>query len=161
MTRAHGRTVLLACLVPCFFSCGGPQLVVAAAPPSQARAEAPLVAGASLEPPPSPFVGRWVGVGEQNPPGAHGGTWDVVAEIRSTGPGPCGTVEYPSLGCGGEWICEPGFDGQVFRAHEQLTMPTECVDGGRMEMTIGPHDNLVWRWTAEGIDAWGTLSRSQ
>jgi hypothetical protein len=73
-----------------------------------------------------------------------------------------GTIEYPSLGCGGELIREPDRDGAMV-AIERLTVNPDdvCVDGGTIVLRI-LGEGLDYRWyERSGVEgATATLQRT-
>lgn len=91
------------------------------------------------------FLGRWGGVGRQS----DGQTWAMSVRITGTTTGPCAVVDYPDLGCEGDWICLGPPEGGVLRAREDLTVGTDvCIDHGTVTMTPSAADgSLEWRWT--------------
>ncbi len=101
------------------------------------------------------FVGRWEGVGVQD----DGSSWQMRVTLRGTRPGPCATVEYPTISCAAEWTCEQE-SGEVLRAREQLTEGRDrCIDGGAIEMRLDTSGRLEWRYSGGGVSARATLRR--
>lgn len=114
---------------------------------SAASSAAPRIAEAGGAVRGEGMIGRWTGVGTQG----DGQTWEMHVEITSTQPGPCGTVEYPSIPCSADWICLSGSSGRTVRAREDLTDGVgRCIDHGTMTMTLTPEGTLDWRWTGSG-----------
>lgn len=101
--------------------------------------------------------GTWRGVGTQSPAGPSG-SWSIVMTIGDSG----GSIDYPSLGCGG--VLTPlsrTATSAVFR--ERLTYGQDiCLDDEMIAVNL-VDGNLVWR--AEGdlggqhFVATSTLSR--
>lgn len=101
------------------------------------------------------FIGRWQGMGRQS----DGTSWPMLLELTSTKSGPCGAVNYLSLGCQGIWHCVEGFDGKTLRATEQITVGRVCANGMVVEATVTPSGQLNWRGTAHGQVAFGLFSQ--
>jgi hypothetical protein len=102
-------------------------------------------------------IGRWTGQGVQN----DGQTWDIVVDITTTRPGPCGSVDYPGIPCSGEWICVSG-DSRSLRAREKITEGTDkCIDNGTMTMSVRPDGSLDWQWRGSGSTAKAVLTRGR
>lgn len=104
------------------------------------------------------MVGTWRGQGHQVPAGSSG-DWSIVMTIESAG----GSIEYPSLGCGGTLtqISNNGSLGQ-YREHITHVSAVNCIDGGLI--TVNSVDGeLSWTWTvsyqSRQINAVAELSR--
>jgi hypothetical protein len=105
------------------------------------------------------FVGSWEGTGRRQPVSMTDDPWRMVAEIENTETGPCGRVQYPSLGCRGIWVCQPGFDGRILVARERITEGSACVDGGVIEMELLDDGTLEWRHSSGDVRSLASLSR--
>jgi hypothetical protein len=97
------------------------------------------------------LLGRWGGVGKQS----DGQTWVMSVRVTSVGTGRCAIVEYPDLGCEGEWVCLGPAEGGVLRAREDLTVGTDvCIDHGVVTMALSRGgDSLEWRWESASSGA--------
>lgn len=130
-------------------------------PPTSVVVPAPAATiatdGDSPTPEPESIVGRWQGIGVQD----DGSSWQMRVTIRGTRAGPCATVEYPTIACAADWICEDG-TGELLRAREQLTDGHDrCIDGGAIEMRVDPSGLLEWRYTGGGVSARASLRRQE
>lgn len=128
-----------------------------------ADASAPMAIAAAPSSQPSAsesagLVGRWEGVGRQD----DGFSWPMFVELSSTSPGPCATVEYPSVPCSGQWICARS-RGDTIEARERLLGDSarRCIDGGAMTMEISPDGSLAWEWVGSDVTASATLRRAR
>ena len=102
------------------------------------------------------LLGPWLGVVTQN------GSLDypITAAVTSLGTGVCGTVDYPSLSCGGVWVCDVTSDGESLVATELLTYGLEsCVDVVGISLTLSSIGTAHWEATAPGYFASSELSR--
>lgn len=63
------------------------------------------------------LIGRWEGIGKQE----SGPTWKMVLTIDTLAVGKCATVSYPSIPCGGHWVCSEPSDGFVLTGVEVIT----------------------------------------
>lgn len=158
-TRLWRTVAVVGMSLTALMDCGGRQPLGTESNETTSGMSEVTIASEVTERPPS-FLGRWIGVGEQRPSSVEGQTWSMEVEIRSTAPGECGAISYPSLNCRGVWICEPGFDGVTLHAVERITEQTgHCVDGGVMEMALTEFGGLQWRQTVGEFVAWATLTR--
>lgn len=106
---------------------------------------------------PTAFLGSWEGRGTQSD---QPGDWSIAANIMG-GPlgGIVGTIEYPSLGCGGSLrvrVVAPG----TMELAERITSG-DCVDGGIITLTTLDDGRLRYDWRKDGetLTAEGMLSR--
>lgn len=79
------------------------------------------------------MTGTWIGIGYQYDIDA---AWDIVMTIAcSRELGVVGTIEYPSLACGGELVRIPD-EGATTTVREQITHDTNriCADGGTIRL---------------------------
>lgn len=132
------RTALLAALAVSLAACGG------------SRMDAPLS-----------LTGTWAGEGRQWDSGDRSQEPDAVWPLRITlnaDGTPSGSIDYPSLGCGGslEYVGpNSAMDAQagdmVFR--ETLTYGTDaCADGGTVLLRPSGRD-LIYAWAIDGYAA--------
>ena len=100
-----------------------------------------------------PLTGYWCGVGEQSNPDGTRSDW--TARMHLTGPG--GTMDYPSLDCGGTLTFERR-DGDVHLYRERITYGRDrCIDGGLV--AVEPlNTSLRWQWTGSGVTASSLLA---
>ncbi len=115
--------------------------------PRQPTAPGPMEpAGASL---PERWVGTsWAGIGDQDEPVM---SWPVAIAFTNGRVGEVvGTVDYPTLGCGGEivLVSVSGDEWASFEARERLTYGQDtCIDGGVAVFTSAEGAfRLVFRW---------------
>jgi hypothetical protein len=122
-----------------------------AAPPddSPPTSEAPSSSGTAL---PDTFAGTtWTGTGQQENPT---NSWPVTVSLTGGNEGDViGTIDYPTLGCGGEIVLtevnvEDNFGS--FWAQEHITYGQEnCIDGGRFLFFLSEGAFLLnFDWTS-------------
>lgn len=116
---------------------------------SSATGDAPQASGAALE---EPFVGTtWTGTGYQESPA---NTWPVTITLTGGNEGEVvGTIDYPTLGCGGEIILtevNTEDDFGSFWAQEHITYGQDnCIDGGRFLFHLSEGAFLLnFEWTS-------------
>lgn len=148
---------LVALLALALAGCGGR---AAAAPPPATGTTATVTVsatGAGMGAGPlAECFGRWNGAGTQT----SGMSWPIEMTVSPPdGRGTCGTIEYPSLGCGGILVgCAVLPDGRV-RIEEVYTHnPGTCAPAGEIT-AICTGGRMSWSWTGSGDYANGTLSR--
>jgi hypothetical protein len=87
------------------------------------------------------LIGTWQGVGHQTPAGAHP-EWTIVMTIGAVG----GTIDYPSLRCGGK-LTQLSRDAVSAQFHETITYgQSACIDGGTVAVKL-TKGRLSWVWT--------------
>jgi hypothetical protein len=88
--------------------------------------------------------GTWRGSGHQTPAGDAGSDFTIVMVISKNG----GSIDYPSLGCGGTLTrLSAGDRSAQFR--ESLTRGAgKCVDGGNISVNLF-RGKLSWTWTGQ------------
>jgi hypothetical protein len=124
--------------------------------PQTAPVAAPLAAISTAAP---SMAGTWRGQGHQIPTLGGAGEWSIVMTIENAG----GSIEYPSLGCGGTLtqISNTGTLAQ-FREHITHMSGTTCIDGGLITVN-SVNEELAWSWTVsykgQQINAVAALSR--
>ena len=91
----------------------------------------------------SSIFGIWRGQGHQSPAGSAGADWSILMSIEKGG----GSIEYPSLGCGGT-LAEISNDGTSAQFREHITHmgKSGCVDGGLITVNLSK-GALAWAWT--------------
>ncbi len=79
-------------------------------------------------------LGHWAGTvnPERGPP------YSMVLDVKSTGPGRCGVVSYPSLNCDSEWWCDKASDGRTLKASEKITQGQKNCRGGEVTISAAP-----------------------
>lgn len=101
-----------------------------------------------------PFVGKWIGSVFQIPAGTQQ-MYPVTMTISDTG----GSIDYPSLGCGGTLSVEARSQG-VMTLRERITYGrSRCIDQGVVELRIAG-DRVEWIWTGSGYIARSSLTRA-
>jgi hypothetical protein len=86
------------------------------------------------------LIGVWRGVGRQEPAGAHA-EWTIVMTIAANG----GTIDYPSLGCGGT-LTQLSRNANSAQFRETITTGRNaCIDGGTITVKL-TSDGLTWSW---------------
>ena len=89
------------------------------------------------------LAGTWSGVGHQSGGGLPASDYPVLMTVAEVG----GTIDYPSLGCGGSLV-ELANSGTSAKYREQITYG-KCLDGGMISVNlIG--GKLAWTWTGLG-----------
>ena len=96
--------------------------------------------------------GQWCGWAVQTGPGDHRTEWSAVLSLK----GPTGSMEYPSLDCGGTLTFE-GTDGNVHLYRERIAYGRDrCLDGGLVGVEpVGT--SIRWKWTGSGARATALL----
>lgn len=128
----------------CLASLAIPLAATADATHTPPRPQPPRV----TETPPTPTgcLGRWVGVGRNtgSPP------WSIDMVLTAAAGARCGTIEYPSLGCGG-YLTQCRQEGAVLHAVEVYTHnPGTCSPAGTLDLQC--RDALMdWRWTGDEV----------
>ncbi|TAK32985.1 MAG: hypothetical protein EPO40_01260 [Myxococcaceae bacterium] len=116
-------------------------LALALALPAAALADHP----SPPRPTPAPgasCLGRWQGTGR----GGSGLPWSIDMVVTAEEGARCGTIEYPSLGCGG-YLVRCRRQGDVVTWTEVYTHnPGTCAPAGRIEGRCDA-DRMRWTWT--------------
>ncbi len=106
-------------------------------------------------------AGVWVGVGVQ-----EGGPWTIELTLApADGPGVCGTIEYPSLGCGGQVVdCVAEADGSITMREVYSHGLESCAPPGALRVSCGGRDtasegHMSWVWSGEGGPVTSDLTR--
>jgi hypothetical protein len=96
--------------------------------------------------------GQWCGRAEQTGPGDHRAEWSAILSLK----GAAGSMEYPSLQCGGTLTFE-GTDGNVHLYRERIDYGRDrCLDGGLVGVEpVGT--SIRWEWTGSGARATALL----
>ncbi len=131
-------------------------LLVLLVVPAVAFADRP-VAPINSPPPPAPPVvptpapgpsclGRWQGTGS----GSSGSPWSIDMVVTSEEGARCGTIEYPSLGCGG-YLVNCRRNGLVVTWTEVYTHnPGTCAPAGRIDARCDA-DSMDWTWSGQEV----------
>jgi len=86
------------------------------------------------------LTGVWRGTGTQSPPGRDP-EWTIVMTIGDQD----GSIEYPSLGCGGT-LTQLSRDGKSAEFRETITYGKDrCIDGGTITVSV-VNGNLSWSY---------------
>jgi hypothetical protein len=113
--------------------------------PAMALADRPAAPARPRPPTPAPAsgcLGRWQGWGRNGstPP------WSIDMVVTSERGARCGTIEYPSLGCGG-YLTNCQRRGDVVTWTEVYTHnPGTCAPAGRVDGRC-EGDAMQWEWT--------------
>jgi hypothetical protein len=105
-------------------------------------------------------MGHWTGSAVQD-----GAPWNIDLVISPVeGRGPCGTIEYPSLGCGGQILdCAVLPDGRLTMRELYTHNPGTCAPAGQIYAFCSPAHagppTMVWTWEGEGGPVTTTLVR--
>ena len=92
--------------------------------------------------------GSWTGTVTQEGPGDERSTYPMKMRLR----GNAGTIDYPSLACGGK-LTYLGLRDGMYRYRETLTYGLkECIDGGLVTLTINGR-SLSWVWQLDDVQA--------
>ena len=96
--------------------------------------------------------GQWCGWAVQTGPGDHRTEWSANLSLK----GPTGSMEYPSLDCGGTLTFE-GTNGNVHLYRERIDYGRDrCLDGGLVGVEpVGT--SMRWEWTGSGARATALL----
>ena len=87
-----------------------------------------------------PCVGHWRGWGENG-----GVRWSIDMVVDEVDGRACGTIDYPSLGCGG-LLESCRTEGEAVYFDERYTRnPGTCAAAGRIE-AVCRGDRMVWTW---------------
>lgn len=115
----------------------GAVLTLAFAP---SRAHAEVTAGAAAH----PCVGRWIGAGKNT---FSSEEWSIDMVIEPPTGGRCGTIEYPSLRCGGHLErCEDKGAGRVVIKEHYTHNPGTCAPAGALDIVCAG-DTMQWQWS--------------
>lgn len=137
-------------------------LALALAVPAMAFADrplppVPLPPPRPVQPTPTPgpsCLGRWQGASR----GSAGPPWTIDMLVTAEEGPRCGTIEYPSLGCGG-YLVDCHRRGDVVTWTEVYTHnPGTCAPAGRIDARCEP-DSMSWTWTGQEVTS-TTLRRA-
>ncbi|MCC6525749.1 MAG: hypothetical protein IT373_24090 [Polyangiaceae bacterium] len=99
-----------------------------------------------------PCVGRWLGIGNNG-----NSDWTIDMVVAAPGGARCGTIEYPSLRCGGYLErCEASGPDALGLVELYTHNPGTCAPAGRLEVSC-TGDEMKWRWI--GIEVVTTTLR--
>jgi hypothetical protein len=109
------------------------------------------------------YIGTFSGTGNQENPAS---AWPITVTFTGGRPGEVvGTVEYPTLGCGGELVLvsiNPNDEWLGFEATERITYGQEtCIDGGTFVFSSESAVGITFGWTSpdSATTASGSLPR--
>ena len=96
--------------------------------------------------------GQWCGWAVQTGPGDNRTEWSAILILK----GPTGSMEYPSLACGGTLTFE-GTNGNVHLYRERIDYGRDrCLDGGLVGVEpVGT--SMRWEWSGSGAKATALL----
>lgn len=116
------------------------------------RARAEVTPGGTAH----PCVGRWAGVGKNT---WSSEAWTIDMAIESPAGERCGTIEYPSLRCGGRLErCEDKGSGRLLIREYYTHNPGTCAPAGMLDIVCGA-DTMQWIWSGSGVTVRSTLRR--
>jgi hypothetical protein len=98
-------------------------------------------------------AGAWTGIGVQ-----EGSSWTIdLAVTPVEGPGPCGSIDYPTLGCGGYVEgCTVRPDGHVWMREVYTRNPGTCAPAGEI-LAHCENGRMAWTWIGLGGPVSSTL----
>jgi hypothetical protein len=103
-------------------------------------------------------TGTWEGQGFQKNRSGPVMSWSIRLRILQNGNG---TIEYPSLNCGGTLTRLP--TAVIAQYREHIDHGSMCADNGTVEIQVD-RDKLLYHWASEGANpqmtAVGELSRA-
>ena len=90
------------------------------------------------------LTGSWDGTVTQYGPGTHRGTYEAKMALD----GKTGTIDYPSLGCGGKLVFIE-LRGSAYAYRERLSYGIDrCVNYGLVTV-VRTEGGLQWEWTMD------------
>lgn len=99
-------------------------------------------------------IGRWAGSAVQ-----EGAPWTLELSVERLGAGRCGTIEYPSLGCGGEVLdCTVLPDGRLTMRELYTHDLGACAPAGQIYAMCSA-GTMLWTWEGEGGPVTTTLAQ--
>jgi hypothetical protein len=104
-------------------------------------------------PDPSACAGTWDGTAVQD-----GEPWTIAMVVKSTSGPRCGTIDYPSLGCGGYLIACRVRKGRVHFRERYDRNPGICAPAGTIEAHC-TGDSMTWIWRGSDMTIRTTLNR--
>jgi hypothetical protein len=111
-----------------------------------------IYSGEPCQVPVDSLAGTWSGSGHQSGGETVSMDYPIVMYISQGG----GTIEYPTLNCGGS-LTELSNSGMSAQFQEHITYG-DCVDGGAIAVNL-VNGRLAWTWTGSGIDVIAVLER--
>jgi hypothetical protein len=89
-------------------------------------------------------LGRWTGWGHSD-----GDPWSIDMLVTANNGKSCGTIEYPSLGCGGALTaCTVTADGQASFVEIYDHNPGTCAPAGSIVARC-EGGKMAWTWTGQ------------
>jgi hypothetical protein len=90
------------------------------------------------------LTGTWRGTGHQSPAGTAGADWTIAMTIGDSG----GSIQYPSLSCGGS-LTQISRDALSAQYRETITFgKNACIDRGTITVRYF-NGNLSWTWIGQ------------
>ncbi len=99
-------------------------------------------------------VGHWQGTGVQ--PGYP--PWPIDLVVTESAGNACGTIEYPSLGCGGTLSSCNLVNGATVVTEIYTHTSANCAPPGNITATCSGA-TMTWTWTGSGGPVTATLTR--
>src|SRR5690349_20288976 len=91
-----------------------------------------------------PCVGHWTGTGAQSDSSL---TWSIDMVVHQASGDRCGTIEYPSLRCGGYFeACEARGTNGMHLVEHYTHNPGTCAPAGTLDI-VCTGDSMQWRWS--------------
>jgi hypothetical protein len=99
--------------------------------------------------------GTWTGSGHETHTDGKSQDYPIVMVIAAGG----GSIDYPSLGCGGS-VSQRSGDATSAQYIESITRGRDhCIDGGSITVNL-VSGKLAWTWTGQGVSVTAVLERS-
>jgi hypothetical protein len=92
-------------------------------------------------------VGHWLGAGRNSPTSV---AWTIDMHITSTSGSACGTIEYPSLRCGGALTNCTFRSGQLTAIEQYTHNPGTCAPDGTVVVRCSA-TTLRWTWVGDDV----------
>ena len=111
-----------------------------------------IYSGEQCQVPVDSLTGTWRGSGHQSGGATLSMDYPIIMYISQGG----GSIEYPSLSCGGS-LTELSNSGTSAQFQEYITYG-DCLDGGSITVNL-VNGKLAWTWVGSGITVIAVLER--
>jgi hypothetical protein len=91
-------------------------------------------------------VGHWAGTGRNS----GGPPWSIDMNVTATNGPVCGTIEYPSLGCGGTLINCTTRSGQTTFVEDYSHNAGRCAPDGTIVARCA-RGRMQWTWVGDDV----------